>query len=93
MRDIAPTLGEFLGFSVDTNGHSLVRQTAGFPRPESCFSATKPNRTLRCHSGIRVLHGVQSLAILLNCLYTSLMKPRQNVTIGSEHCHAGHVQT
>jgi len=28
MRDIAPTLGEFLGFSLDTKGHSLVRQTA-----------------------------------------------------------------
>lgn len=28
MRDVAPTLGEFLGFSLDTKGHSLVRQAA-----------------------------------------------------------------
>jgi len=28
MRDIAPTLGGFLGFSLNTKGHSLVRQTA-----------------------------------------------------------------
>ena len=38
------------------------------------------------------LHSVRSVAILLNWLYMSLMKPRQNVTIGGEHCRAGHVQ-
>jgi hypothetical protein len=38
------------------------------------------------------LHSVRSVAIFLNWLYMSLMKPHQNVTIGSEHCRAGHVQ-
>ena len=38
------------------------------------------------------LHRVRSVAILLSCVYRSLTQPRQNVTIGSEHCHAGHVQ-
>src|ERR1700687_2599634 len=77
---------------VEFNNHEMLAKI-GLPRAESCFSAkeTKLHRLL-FRSGARVSTQRRSVVILLHWLHMSLMKPRQNVTIGAEHCRAGHVQ-
>ena len=77
---------------VEFDNHEIFVKI-GLPRAESCFSA----QTARLPDSYltpvpAVLQSVRSVAILLDWLCMSLMKPHQNVTIGSEDCRSGHVQ-
>jgi hypothetical protein len=56
------------------------------------------NRTLKdpgrllFHSGADFLYSVRSLVILLHLPRVAVVKPCHRMTVGGEHCRAGHVQ-